>query len=216
MKKQKFPAIIPKGSAIRITQGFTSEKIDPFAHTAVDFIAWDYSRSAVDNQLVTFGSIFAMERDVKVVATDYNGFMNEVGNGVRVEWQEDGYYYQVLFYHTVTNEAKVGQIVKAGETIGRMGNAGYVLPKVTPNAPLNGGHCHLVLQRMKRNQWGNYEIEFLNPLDYFDVNNPVGYTDEGIVTKEDGEPFKWAFEKLGITSAFEKLMYLLSRYKIDR
>lgn len=205
----KFPAVIPKRSKIWITQYFTYDPIkNPLGHSGIDFVPYDAKRSPVDNQFIAFGSIFAMDRDVKCVATDYSTPLNETGNGVRVEYQEGEWFYQVLFWHSVVNTVKVGDIVKAGQEIGRMGNAGFVQPTVTTDNPLNGTHCHLSLQRMKRTQWGNTEVVFLNPLDYFDVTNPVGYTDE-VISKEDGEPLKWAFEKLGLKTAYEKLLYIL-------
>lgn len=210
----KFPTIIPKGSKIYITQYFNYHPVNnPMGHNGIDFVPFDPTRNQIDNKFVAYGSIFAMDRETTCAVNDIHSPMNEIGNGVRVEWKDGEWIYSVVFWHAVNSKVTAGQVIKAGQEIARMGNTGQVVPKVTTDQPVDGTHCHFTLQRMHRNANGNYNIEYLNPLDYFDINNPVGYTDEGIITKEDGEPLKWVFEKLGLKTAWEKLLYILKLTK---
>jgi len=210
MKLHKFPALVPKGSSVVITQKFSDATLNPMAHDSIDWICYDYKRSQKDNQILTYGVKFAMDVDTKCVGIDDYGTMQPKGNGVRMEWFENGYTWQLLFWHNVYNEVTLGQTVKAGQVIGLMGNTGDCRPPASTENPYQGTHCHMRLSRMTRDAYGgNTNIVSLNPLDYFDMYNPVGIDNDGIITLVDKYPLEWAFKKLGLNTVMEKLLYIL-------
>lgn len=205
--KKKFPIICPAGSRVEVTQGFMP--ITNPSHDAIDFVIQNPKLSQRENLRLTYGSQFVSPvTGAKCVLINDFGTFNEKGNGVDIEWEEDGYFWRLHFWHNESNSIKLGDVVTNGQIVGYMGNTGFVNPIPTPLAPYGGTHCHLRLSRSNRNQWGgNYNITSLDPRDYFDVTNPYSGADSSIMI--DLEPVKWAWLKLGIVDNAKRLPYML-------
>lgn len=200
---KKWPVICPLGSRVIITQGMNKD------HDANDFIIGDLTLTERDNLRLSYGAQFVSPvPNAECVQKWDFGPMNNLGNGVDIEWQEDGYYWRLHFWHTVKELVKVGDKLTEGQVVGLMGNTGDCRPLPTVDNPFAGTHCHLRLSRYNKNEYGgNFNIVSLDPSDYFDVYNPYQGNDSSVTV--DLEPVKWAWDKLGITTAFDKLVYLL-------
>jgi len=200
---KKFPVICPEGTIVVICQWFKPE------HDAVDFVIRNPNISDRENARLTYGTQLVAPINSKCVAINDFGTMQELGNGVDIEWMEGGYYWRLHFWHTVYNKVKLGDQVTKGQVVGLMGNTGACLPKPTPERPYDGTHCHMRLSRYVKDPWGgNINIVSLDPCKYFDINNPYQGSDSSVVV--DLEPIKWAFDKLGITSIYQKLLYFFN------
>jgi len=201
---KRWPVICPKGARVIITQGFKP------THDAVDFVIWNDNFSERENYRLSYGSqLVCPVPEAKCVLINDFGTMNPLGNGVDIEWQEDGFYWRLHFWHTVYNELLLNQLVKEGELIGLIGNTGDCRPVPTANEPYEGTHCHMRLSRYHKDAYGfgNIDIESLDPRFYFDILSPYVGNDSNVVV--DLQPIYWAWGKLGIISTFDKLMYLL-------
>jgi len=70
-----------------------------------------------------------------------------------------GFYHEWTYGHNSENLVKVGDKVKAGDLIARMGNTGFVVSGATPfwkSNPFAGTHLHLGLREVKKtrsNAW---------------------------------------------------------------
>jgi len=209
MSKYKFPAIIPRGSKILLTQGFTYHPTNNIlGHAGIDWCAYDYSKNYADNQVLTYGVKFVMPFDSICAEADDFGTMQEKGNGVRMRWlDKDGFWYDLLFWHTIYNEVSKGDLVPAGKVVGLMGNTGSVKPIVTKEAPYNGTHCHMELWRFNKNSDGGHiNIVLLDASLYFDMNDVYGYED-GFINEVDGIPLKWAFPNV-----MDRLLYIIKHF----
>lgn len=195
--KKKWPIICPKGSRVIITQGF--KPLNNPTHNAVDFVINNFTFKRQQNLQLSYGSqLVCPVKEAKCVLLNDFGPMNALGNGVDIEWLENGYYWRLHFWHTVYNELVLGQIVKEGQIVGLMGNTGDCRPIPTIRSPYEGTHCHCRFSRYKKNQWGgNIEIVSLDMKDYFDINNPYTGVDSPVMV--DMEPLKWSWTKLGIS-----------------
>lgn len=206
---KKFPVICPLGARVKITQGFRPSN-NP-SHDSVDFQVWDDSLSERENKRLSFGSQFVLPVDATCTNVNDFGTMNPLGNGIDFEWQEDGFYYTLHFWHTVYNNYNKGDRVKAGSIVALMGNTGFVfedgVKMPTAENPYGGVHCHLRFSRYQKDPWGigNINIVSLDPTLYFDVLDPYRGEDSSIMV--DVIPLQWAFDKLGFTSVLEKLIY---------
>jgi len=201
---KKFPVLCPPGSIVMITQWFK-----PFnnpEHDAIDFIIRNPSLSNKDNDRLTYGAQLIQTNDATCMIVNNFGTMNPLGNGIDFEWQENGYWWRIHFWHTVYNYFNVGDKVKAGTVVALMGNTGDVNPKPTPLKPYDGTHCHMRYSRYQKNADGaNYNIVSLDPTLYFDINNPYEGVDSSVVV--DLQPVYWAWDKLGIKDNLSKLFY---------
>lgn len=62
--------------------------------------------------------------------------------------------YSVLYGHLAKSDVKVGDKLKHGSKIGKMGNTGKVIPAPTPERPTAGTHLHLaVVEGRKTTTW---------------------------------------------------------------
>ena len=200
---KKFPVICPPGSMVVICQGFKPD------HDAIDFIIRDPNLSDRENLRLTYGSqLVCPVLSAKCVNINDFGTMQDLGNGVDIEWQDGAFFYRLHFWHTVFNVIKLGDLVSEGQIVALMGNTGAVTPKPTFESPYNGTHCHMRYSQYQKDNWGgNVNIVSLDPTLYFDVQNPYEGSDSDVII--DLEPVKWSWNKLGITSVWDKLVYLL-------
>lgn len=210
--KKKFPVICPDGSHVVITQGFFYPDKNPATgqtHDAVDFIIQNPKLTDRENERLTYGAQLVAPIAGNIVEKFDEGTMNNLGNGIDLEWFEDGFWWRLHYWHTVFELMKVGDPAKEGDIVALMGNTGDCRPLPTPQAPYQGTHCHLVFSRYKKlPNGGNVEIVSLDPRDYFDIE--TWYTGKDSSVTIDLEPVKWAWSKLSITTIFGKLMYLLT------
>lgn len=202
---KKFPIICPKGSRVVVTQGFMP--IYNPSHDAIDFVLWDDKLTEKENSRLSYGSQFVAPVNAKCVLVNNFGTMNELGNGVDIEWEEGGYFWRLHFWHTSSNLIKLNDNVKEGQVIAYMGNTGDCRPLPTPFKPYDGTHCHLRLSRYQKTQWGNINITSLDVRDYFDIKNTYTGVDDSNVNI-DLEPLKWAWLKLGIIDNTGRLAYM--------
>lgn len=204
--------MIPDGCSLEVTQGF--KPLTNPSHDAIDVVVRQYGQTQLTNCVISYGSPFICPvKEAKVVLVNDFGYMNELGNGIDIEWQEDGYYWRLHFWHTVYNEKNLNDIVKEGDIIALMGNTGACVPMPTPEQPYMGTHLHLRMSRYKKDAWGgNTEITSIDPRLYFDINNPYR-GNPTISTTIDYQPIKWAWEKLGIKTIIDKLTYLIRYFK---
>jgi len=185
------------------------QTIKQSSHDAIDFVIYNPKLSYRDNLRLTYGAQLVAPTDSRCVLVNNFGEMNDLGNGIDIEWNEDGYYWRLHFWHTCYNQLKLGEVAKEGTIVGLMGNTGFVNPKPTPTEPYNGTHCHMRFSRYEKDAWGgNINIVSLDPTLYFDVINPYQGDDSSLAV--DVPPLKWAWNKLGITSVLEKLIYMIN------
>ena len=103
--------------------------------------------------------------DGVVVEVQQSDSPNSYGYDVIYQFDEDGITWQVLHGHHQANEVTVGQQVKAGQEIGKVGHTG----KIIPSPGSTGSHVHLGLRQLKNGQIQNYNNGFygwLDPLPY--------------------------------------------------
>jgi hypothetical protein len=86
-----------------------------------------------------------------------------------------GTKYSLVYLHisSVTQSKKPEEnktiVYQQGDTIGRMGNNGFVRPAPTPEKPLNGTHLHLGLGVKLP---GEQNFTMVDPLLFLDINSP--------------------------------------------
>lgn len=205
---KRFPIICPDGAKVIITQGF-QPKNNP-THDAIDFIIGNPRKGKRENARLSYASqLVCPVKEAKCVLLNNFGEMNDLGNGVDIEWQEDGYYWRLHFWHTCYEQLVVNDIINEGGLVALMGNTGDCRPKPTPERPYDGTHCHMRLSRYQKDQWGfgNINTVSLDPLLYFDMKNPYIGADSSILV--DLEPIKWAWNLLGIKDNLSKLLYFI-------
>lgn len=218
--KYKFPVICPPNTRVEITQGFMP--INNPTHDGIDFRIIKLSNSDIDNQKLSYGSQLVCPFSTATVINvwDFNP-MNDRGNGIDIEYDRgDGTYEVCHFWHIIKAFYKKGDKVKEGDIIALMGNTGYVQPAPTVDNPYNGTHTHMPFYTKQKSTSGymedgvmiypNINIQYKNPLDYFDINTPFTGSD----TKDDIDviPLQWAWAKKGITTAYDKLIYILKLF----
>lgn len=209
---KKFPIIETNGSVV-ISQGFFFPNVNPSSgqtHDANDVILYNPKLTYSENQRLCYGSqLVCPVPNAKCVQSWDFGTMNSLGNGVDIEWQENGFYWRLHFWHIVSTPLKIGDLVIEGQVVGLMGNTGDVHPVPTPDAPFNGTHCHLRLSRYTKNaDGGNIDIVSLDPQLYFDIHNPYSGVDNSNTTT-DLIPPAWGMKQLGIVDKLSQLLYYL-------
>ena len=211
---KRFPIIAPDGASVVVTQGFFFPEVNPASgqtHDANDIVLYNSNLSYKENQRLSYGSqLVCPVPNAKCVKVWDFGTMNSLGNGVDIEWQEDGYYWRLHFWHIVKENVKEGDSVVEGQVIGFMGNTGDCRPLPTPELPFNGTHLHLRLSRYQKDStgFGNIKIVSLDPQLYFDIKNPYQGVDNSNTTL-DLIPVKWAWAKLSLTTKPQWLDYML-------
>ena len=98
----------------------------------------------------------------RVLAT-HNGTIEKItydvphqgrGNGISL-LSEDG-TFSTVYWHLSGFDCGIGQRINAGDTIGRLGNSGFVLPRPTPSNPWLGSHLHFAVldNTIANNEYG--------------------------------------------------------------
>ena len=102
--------------------------------------------AALDITGTGWGSpIFAINDGVVIWAGQGGGWLG-VGAGIHI-WidHQNGYFSQ--YAHLASAEVSIGQQVRRGQRIGRMGNTGRVSPRPSPANPTAGTHLHFAVHR---------------------------------------------------------------------
>lgn len=160
------PMDYPKGS---VTQWF-GENVELYrkavpglnGHNGMDFVApWGTPLLAVEDCVVY---------DVKDDAGGYGKyvrvFVTDTINNEMREW---------TYGHLSFIKCKPGDVLKAGDCLGLMGNTGFVISDTTGNGfweynPYAGTHLHLGLRKYNLNrEIQNYPGEYLGSVDYKDL-----------------------------------------------
>lgn len=210
MSKLKLPVQVPRGFKGIMTQGFFTG-----THEAIDFVVWKSSASYKENQRLSYGAnlVCPFKEAVCTQSEFFSDGMWEFKDGKKVKGQPGGWVdiqgvhegvkYDLHFQHNSKNFIKVGDKVKEGDIIAQMGNYGPCNPMPTPEAPFNGTHTHLSMWKIEE---GKNAVN-VNPLDFIDITS--WYSGKETSGTEDAQALNWAFERLGITDNFSKLLYVL-------
>lgn len=153
------PVRYRKGFPVGITQKF-GENIQAnlkygltSGHNGIDFI------SGLGKDAYGIGIVAAHSGKVARIVSDTP--MSTKGNGVYIEYDEDGKFYKTVDWHMSEVLVKAGQDVSVGQLIGRMGNSGLVRPEPTTTNIYGGTHDHFGLS-----VWDKAWIA-IDPMPYF-------------------------------------------------
>jgi hypothetical protein len=193
----KFPLSIPPGREVEVTQGFKSTSLVDFYRSKGIFIS---EHDAVDVRLRggmardTYGLPFVSPfPSASLLPTNYieSDPIHGQSGRVLIEYIENGISYVMGGIHlsgTVKQD-----VYKEGDILGYVGNYGAVLPEPTIGTPFGGSHLHLTLVIKKP---GELNGTVVDPLLYFDVNNPYRSPDTGIA--RDVPAIQWAIAQIKI------------------
>lgn len=190
----KFPLSIPYGQEIEITQPFKSTAlVDYYRSQGLNITEHDAVDVRVKGVLPvgTYGIPFVCPFP-RATLNSYGEAdpVNGIGGRVLVEYMEpDGTSLVVGGIH-LSGTVKQN-VYKEGEVLGYVGNYGYVVPAPTIGTPFAGSHIHLTLVKKKL---GELNGTVIDPLLYFDVNNPYRSADTGI--ERDKYGIMWAIKKI--------------------
>jgi hypothetical protein len=77
----------------------------------------------------------------------YTTPINTKGNGIEVGWYDEvGHYYTMKLWHCM-EVADWKEAYVEGDTLGFMGNSGFVMPAPSAACPYCGSHLHLMVTR---------------------------------------------------------------------
>jgi len=205
--KLKTPIICPYKSVVIATQGFK-----PGIHEANDFVIWDYSMSVEANKRLTYGAkLVCPLKEAKVVWVEKwelekdKVFSGIDGGQLQIEGLHEGQKLRLSYVHCSQVLVTEGQTVREGDVIALMGNMGDCRPLPTPEYPYDGTHLHFVVYTYPANLNGNGLR--VDPQTYFDITQ--WYQGEDSSVTVDAQPLAWGIKKLGLTSIWDKVMYVL-------
>lgn len=127
-----------------------------YGHKAIDI----YSYSGIGSPIVAAnnGTVVTVRTGCVVGDLSCNG---RGGNYIVINHNNSNYY--TVYMHLKDIYVNVGDMVETGDTIGSMGNTGYVIPAPTSSNPNGGTHLHFCVYMGDPNR-GGYAI---NPLDLY-------------------------------------------------
>lgn len=190
----KFPFRIPQDRTVSITQGFRSKELADFykskglnypEHTAVDAIA--------GTPVQTFGTpvVCPFPEATLINYTPADPVKGISGRSIIRHF--DGSNELIMGCIHLSEAVNKPSFVE-GETIGYVGNFGYVLPEPGIGTPLDGGHLHLTMV---------VNGVVVDPLLWFNPRTPYYGADTGVekdipaITRAV-EKIREALRKLGI------------------
>jgi len=111
-------------------------------------------------------------RVTKVIAEEP---MSTKGNGVYIQVLKDKKRYKSVYWHLSEVLVRVGDYVKQGQLVGRMGNSGIVRPAPNISKPYQGTHLHygLYVWEIRDNNWFKVNEDYkgaVDPMPYFSDN----------------------------------------------
>lgn len=127
-----------------------------YSHKAIDI----YSYSGLGSPILSAnnGTVIKSVSGCSVGDLSCNG---RRGNYVVINHNSGNYY--TVYMHLKDIYVNVGDTVEAGQTIGSMGNTGYVIPAPTSSNPYGGTHLHFCVYIGEPDR-GGYAI---NPFDLY-------------------------------------------------
>lgn len=108
-----------------------------------------------------------------VVRVVKNEPMSTKGNGTYIDLIEGDKLYKSVYWHLSEVLVDIGDKVRAGQLIGRMGNSGTVRPKPTDQQPYAGTHLHFGLymyNKVGTHSWRRSNLDYkgaVDPMPYF-------------------------------------------------
>ena len=106
--------------------------------------------------------LFAIEDgEIISVKNDPHGYVKNL-RILSEKPDKDGFYNEWVYGHNSENLVTVGQKVKAGDLVAKMGNTGFTVSGSTPYWSVNpyaGTHLHLGLRKVKRVKTGGFTYE---------------------------------------------------------
>ncbi len=166
-----FPLRIPDRKKITVTQGFKSQElIDEYKKAGYNMQFHDAVDIATGQLKDTHGTPFVCPFPVAecIYFDDSGETGTQKADRLQVKYIEKGIEYILGGLH-FSKMIKKDNYVK-GETMAYLGNSGFVLPAPTKESPLNGSHLHMTLR---------VNGVVVDPLLYFDINNPFRGEDTG-------------------------------------
>jgi hypothetical protein len=205
----KLPVQVPKGFKAIMTQGYFKD-----THEAIDFVVWNPLATYKENQRLSYGAnlVCPFKEAVCTQSEFFPDGMWEFKDGQKIKGQPGGWVdiqgfyegvkYDLHFQHNSKNLIKVGDKVKEGDIVAQMGNYGPCRPMPTPEEPFNGTHTHLSMWKLEdgKNAVNVNVLDFVDTTSWYSGNQTSG--------AEDAQAINWAFERLGIKSNFEKLLWV--------
>lgn len=187
----KFPLKIPVGRKVEITQAFKStELIDYYKSKGINITSHEALDVACGDAAQTYGTPFVCPFPIATLDR-----MNpaDADNGIAGLIQIKSGDLTLGGIHL--SEVIKQDVYKEGDVLGYIGNYGYVLPAPTIAKPFDGSHIHLYLI-----QGG----KAVNPLLYFDVNNPFRGEDN---PRRDILAVRWAIRQIEKLTGIEILKF---------
>lgn len=184
--KYQFPARIPLGRTVVVTQGFGD------VHKAIDCVFTDTPEdfTSVESGWQTYGTpIVCPFPTARMITREIDVPEGEKGSIFQVQYDApDGMTYILGGLHC--SEIVDEQLFEFGQTIAYVGNNGIhqVTPSPTPAYPARGSHIHLSLN-VNIGPQPNPNVP-VDPLDYFDTTRPFRGNDTGI--EKDTPAYLWA------------------------
>lgn len=120
---------------------FLNDDGEPLAgHNGLDIII-------LGTDKLGYGEDVLSVSDGQVVNIVYDNPEHTRGAGIYVRERLDGgSFREWVYWHLSSFTAYIGQTVRAGDVIGKVGNSGFVFPKPSPACPYCGSHLHLAMR----------------------------------------------------------------------
>lgn len=172
MIMSKFPFPLRTNKKIIVTQGFKSQElIDAYKKAGYNMQFHDAIDIATGELKDTHGTplVCPFPKAECIYFDDSGETGTQKADRVQIKYiDENGTEYIMGGLH-------FSKMIKQdtylfGETIAYLGNSGFVLPAPSKDSPLNGSHLHLSLLINRK---------VVDPLLYFDVDNPFRGADTG-------------------------------------
>ena len=171
MTKYKFPLRIAEDKKVILTQGFKSQElIDEYKKNGYNIQFHDAIDVATGTLKDTHGTplVCPFPKAECIYFDDSGATGTQKADRVQIKYVDGDTEYIMGGLHF--SKMLYQQNYVFGETIAWLGNSGFVLPAPTKDSPLNGSHLHLTLR---------VNGVIVDPLLYFDINNPFRGEDTG-------------------------------------
>lgn len=121
----------------------------------------------------SYGAEVVAAHDGQVTQWNIDDPTRKNGNGLFIQgYDENNNFLQTCYWHLSRFNVNPGQLVKAGDVIGYIGNTGFVRPEPSDACPHCGSHLHFGVSRIKTIPPGTFNTEFIKT-DYGSYCDPV-------------------------------------------
>jgi len=204
------PTITQHYGEVGNLEWYRSKGIEIPRHNGTDIIIGDPKQ--------TYGSALIVPGDGwRMVKETFDEPLSTKGNGVTIQspsFIEDGMekVLQAVYWHCSEVVQAHGEL-SAGTVVGYVGNSGAVRPEPSPACPYCGSHLHLMLFEFRRvgSKWVKWYTDngldgAIDPMSRFSLDNLEHGQDSDV--SKDNPPLVWAMGKIGLDSAWQKIVYL--------